>query len=120
MDVKVKSADPLTLSVQCKGAVVQTYRFMMIRPDGSHVEVTGSNAEATTIDSHTHGFAPPIPSGTRIRGVLSYTTTNGAQPFTGEVKLLQNGKVVPNSVDKDSRSTSPAGVAAHFVEYDVI
>jgi hypothetical protein len=120
VDVKLNPADPLTLSVHCRGAVVQTYRFMMIRPNGEHVEVSGSNAQATTMDSHMHEFAPPIPAGTRIRGVLSYTTTNGAQPFTGEVKLLQDGAVVPNSLDTDSRSTSADGVAAHFVDYTVI
>lgn len=119
MNVQVKSTDPLTLSVECRGAVVQTYRFMMIRPDGSHVEVSGSNTQATTVDSHTHEFAPPIPVGTKIRGIISYATTNGAQPFIGEVKLLQGGTVVQNSTDTDSRSTSADGVAAHIVEYNV-
>jgi hypothetical protein len=120
VDVQLKSTDPLTLSVQCRGAVVQTYRFMMIRPNGEHVEVSGTNAQATTVDSHTHEFAPPIPTGTKIRGIISYATTNGAQPFIGEVKLLQGGAVVPNSVDTDRRSTSADGVAAHFVDYTVI
>ena len=120
MNVQVKPADPLTLSVQCKGAVVQNYRFMMIKPNGEHVEVSGSNAQATTTDSHAHEFPPSIPQGTKIRGILSYATTNGAQPFIGEVKLLQGGAVVPNSVDTDSRSTSADGVAAHFVDYTVI
>ncbi|MFA6166918.1 MAG: hypothetical protein WC700_09895 [Gemmatimonadaceae bacterium] len=120
MNVQVKPKEPLTLSVQCKGTVVQNYRFMMIKPNGEQVEVSGSNVQDTTMDSHAHEFAPPIPAGTAIHGILTYTTTNGAQPFIGEVKLLQNGKVVPNSVDKDSRSTSADGVAWHRVDYDVI
>ncbi len=120
MNITVKLADPLTLSVECHGVVVQTYHFLMLTPDGQYVELNGSNAQATLVDSHSHEFAPPIPAGTKIRGIISYTTTNGAQPFVGVVKLLQGGTVVPNSVDTDSRSTSVDGVAAHVVEYAVV
>lgn len=117
MEIQINPKAPLTLAVTCKGVVVQTYRFVMLKPNGEHVEVTGSNPQATVADSHFHVFAPPIAAGTVIRGVLSYTTTNGAQPYSDEAKLQQNGVDVPNSVDATNETTSASGVAARFVEY---